>query len=103
VADAFEVKVEYPEILEYTRQMVRGQFGMYGGDSGMDETIDKIATGYLADRERDNYSSMFNQVFDNKILGVIRGQVATDEKIIEVSEFEKMARAGNKESVEEEA
>lgn len=103
VADAFEVKVEYPEILEYTRNMVRGQFGMYGGDSSMDETIDKIAAGYLADRERDNYSSMFNQVFDNKILGLIRGQVATDEKTIEVSEFEKMARAGNEDSVEEEA
>jgi trigger factor len=103
VADTFGVKVEYPEILDYTRQMVRGQFGMYGNDNSMDEMIDRVATGYLADRERDNYSSIFNQVFDNKVLDVIRGQVATDEKEIEVSEFEKIAKAGNAVSEEEEA
>lgn len=103
VADTFGVKVEYPEILDYTRHMVRGQFGMYGGDNSMDEMIDRVATGYLADRERDNYSSMYNQVFDNKVLDVIRGQVATDEKEIEVSEFEKIARAGNPATEEEEA
>lgn len=103
VADTFGVKVEYPEILDYTRQMVRGQFGMYGGDNSMDEMIDRVATGYLADRERDNYSSMYNQVFDNKVLDVIRGQVATDEKEIEVSEFEKIARAGNPATEGEEA
>ncbi|TDB59818.1 trigger factor [Arundinibacter roseus] len=100
VADIFGVKVEYPEILEYTRQMVRGQFGMYGGDPSMDETIDRIAAGYLADRERDNYSSMFNQVFDNKVLDVIRGQVATDEKDISVADFEKLAKNGAAEEAE---
>jgi trigger factor len=29
IADKFEVKVDYPEVIEKTKDMVRGQFGMY--------------------------------------------------------------------------
>ncbi|MCF0071817.1 trigger factor [Dyadobacter sp. CY261] len=92
IADKEEVKVEYPEILAFTREMVKGQFGIYGDDDSMRETIDRVAQGYLADKERDNYTSVFNQVFDNKVLEVIRGQVSTDEQTVEVSEFEKLAK-----------
>lgn len=92
IADKESVKVEYPEILDFTREMVKGQFGIYGDDDNMKETIDRVAQGYLADKERDNYTNIFNQVFDNKILDVIRSQVATDEQTIEISEFEKLAK-----------
>ena len=92
IADLESVKVEYPEILEFTRNMVKGQFGIYGDDDNMKETIDRVAQGYLADKERDNYTSIFNQVFDNKVLDVIRNQVPTDEQTIEVSEFEVLAK-----------
>lgn len=92
IADKENVKVEYPEILAFTREMVKGQFGIYGDDESMKETIDRVAQGYLADKERDNYTSVFNQVFDNKILEIIRSQVNTDEQTVEVSEFEKLAK-----------
>jgi trigger factor len=92
IADKESVKVEYPEILAFTREMVKGQFGIYGDDESMKETIDRVAQGYLADKERDNYTSIFNQVFDNKVLEIIRSQVTTDEQTIEVSEFEKLAK-----------
>ncbi|HEV7348527.1 trigger factor [Telluribacter sp.] len=97
IAEKHDVKVEYPELLEYTRNMVRGQFGMYGEDDSMKDTIDRIAAGYLADKERDNYSNVFNQVFDSKVLDVIRDQIATDEQTVEVSEFERIARGEDKE------
>jgi trigger factor len=93
IADKESVKVEYPEILAFTREMVKGQFGIYGDDESMKETIDRVAQGYLTDKERDNYTSIFNQVFDNKILEIIRNQVTTDEQTIEVSEFEKLAKS----------
>jgi trigger factor len=99
IADTEAVKVEYPEILEFTRQMVKGQFGIYGDDESMKETIDRVAQGYLADKERDNYTSIFNQVFDNKVLDIIRSQVSTDEQTIEVSEFEKLAKGEAQEEV----
>ena len=93
VAETAELKVEYPEIMEYTKQMMRGQFGMFGGDDSMDEIIERVAAGYLADREKDNFSKMHNQVFDLKVLDVIREQIATDEKSIDVAEFEKIVKA----------
>ncbi|REA62480.1 trigger factor [Dyadobacter luteus] len=99
IADTAEVKVEYPEILEFTREMVKGQFGIYGDDENMKETIDRVAQGYLADKERDNYTGIFNQVFDNKVLDIIRSQVTTDEKTIEVSEFEALAKGETAEEV----
>jgi trigger factor len=92
IADSEGIKVEYPEILEFTRNMVKGQFGIYGDDENMKETIDRVAQGYLADKERDNYTNIFNQVFDDKVLGAIRSQVATDEQTVEVSEFEALAK-----------
>lgn len=97
IADREAVKVEYPELLDFTREMVKGQFGIYGDDENMKETIDRVAQGYLADKERDNYTNIFNQVFDNKVLDIIRSQVTTDEQTIEVSEFETLAKGEVKE------
>ena len=98
IADTENVKVEYPEILAFTREMVKGQFGIYGDDDSMKETIDRVAQGYLADKERDNYTSIYNQVFDDKILGIIRGNISTDEQTIEVGEFEAIAKGEAKEA-----
>ncbi len=93
IAEQTDIKVEYPEIMEYTKNMMRGQFGMYGNDDSMDEVIERVAAGYLADREKDNYSNIFNQVFDLKVLDAIRNEVATEERSIDVEEFEKILKA----------
>ena len=109
IAEQTDLKVEYPELLDYTKNMMRGQFGMYGNDDSMDEVIERVATSYLADREKDNYSTIFNQVFDLKVLDLIRDEVATEERTIDVEEFEKIIKATNdsdaavEEGVEEEA
>ncbi len=92
VAEVSNIKVEYPEILEFSKNMVRSQFGIYGDDDNMSETIDRVAQGYLADKERDNYTNVFNQVFDEKVYGAIRSEINTDEQTIEVSDFEIIAK-----------
>ena len=81
IADKESVKVEYPEILAFTREMVKGQFGIYGDDESMKETIDRVAQGYLADKERDNYTSIFNQVFDNKVLKLFAARLLPTSKL----------------------
>ncbi len=88
---------------------MRGQFGMYGADDSMDEIIERVASGYLADREKDNYTTIFNQVFDLKVMDVVRNEVATEERTVDAEEFEKIIKATNEsdaaveESTEEEA
>ena len=106
IAEQADIKVEYPELLAYTKNMMRGQFGMYGNDDSMDEVIERVAVGYLTDREKDNYSQIFNQVFDLKVLDLIRHEIATEERTVDVDEFEKIVNAGNEaepEQVGEEA
>ncbi len=92
VAESHDLKVEPGELLEYTRNMVKAQFGLNGDEEAMRETVDKIAQGYLMDKERDNYTQVFQQVFDNKVYELIRGAVSKEDKTIEVSEFEKLAK-----------
>ena len=96
IATQTEIKVEYPEVLEYTKNMIRGQFGMMGGAAGagndMDEMINKIAEGYLTDKNKqDNFMKSFNEVYANKVSDVILENIKTESKTIEVEEFKQIA------------
>lgn len=95
IADKFEVKVDYPEVVEKTKDMVRGQFGMYGpGDAQMEEMIERIANGYLTDKsKKDNFMNMFNQVYADKVAAVIVEKVKVEKKAIDVEEFKTIAGA----------
>lgn len=95
IAEQTGLKVDYPEMLAYTKNMMRGQFGMFGTDDSMDEVIERVAAGYLADREKDNYTTIFNQVFDLKVMDIVRDEVATEERTIDVKEFEEIIKATN--------
>ena len=65
IATKNDIKVEYEEVLAKTKEMIRGQFGMMGGGAAgneMDEMIDRIATGYLTDKNKqDNFRKMFDE------------------------------------------
>ena len=95
IADKFEVKVDYPEVIEKTKDMIRGQFGMYGpGDAQMEEMIERIANGYLTDKsKKDNFMNMFNQVYADKVAAVIVEKVKVEKKAIDVEEFKTIAGA----------
>lgn len=93
IAESHEVKVEAADLLEESRNIIKAQFGIYGEEESMKETIDKIAQQYLTDKERDNYRKVFQQVFDNKVYELLRGNVAPEEKTVSVSEFEQIVRA----------
>ena len=97
VAETHDLKVEPSELLDFTRDMVRNQFGLYGDEENMGETIDKIAQGYLMDKERDNYSRVFQQVFDNKVYELIKAGVTPTEETITVADYEKMMKGEEQE------
>lgn len=93
VAEAHEVKIEPADLLEEARNIIKAQFGIYGEEESMKETIDKIAQQYLVDKERDNYRKVFQTVFDNKVYDLVRANVTPEEKTVGVSEFEEIVRA----------
>ena len=90
IADKADIKVEYEEVLDATRQMVREQFGFAGGENEeMNQTIDRIARNYLMDEKNNgqNYTSTFNRVFDDKVIGYAKTQLTTVSQDITVDEF----------------
>ncbi|MCU0466973.1 MAG: trigger factor [Arcicella sp.] len=93
IANKNEIKVEYPEVLERTKEMIRGQFGIMGGaDDSMNEMIDRIAQGYLTDKNKqDNFMKMFNEVYAAKISDVIVANMKIESKTIDVEEFKQIA------------
>ncbi|MFD1819392.1 trigger factor [Pseudarcicella hirudinis] len=97
IADKHEVKVDYPEVVEKAKDMVRSQFGFQGGaemENGMEEMIEKIATGYLTDKSKsDNFMNMFNQVYADKISNVILENIKADTKVVDVEEFKSVIGA----------
>ncbi|QJD80416.1 trigger factor [Spirosoma rhododendri] len=90
IADKADIKVDQEEVLEATRQMVREQFGFAGSENEeMNQTIDRIARNYLTDEKNNgqNYTSTFNRVFDDKVLGYAKEQMTIASQDTTVDEF----------------
>ncbi|GAA4403430.1 trigger factor [Nibrella viscosa] len=97
IAEQADIKVEFEEVMGVTRQMVREQFGFYGDDSQMNETIDRIARNYLMDDKSNgqNYTNMFNRVYDDKVIEYAKTQVELQPQTVTLDEFKELVAANN--------
>ncbi|TAE30831.1 MAG: trigger factor [Cytophagales bacterium] len=96
IAEQGDIKVEFEELMESARQMVREQFGFGSSDDEeMNKTIDKIARNYLMDEKNNgqNYTSMFNRVFDDKVIEFAKTKVTVEPKPASFDEFKAVAEA----------
>lgn len=96
IASQFEVKVEYAEVVEKAKDMVRQQFGGYlpADQPGMEEMVEKIAMNYLTDKSKsDNFMNLYNQAFNDKVAAVIVEKVPTKSSKIDVDKFKELAAA----------
>ncbi|MBC7891713.1 MAG: hypothetical protein H7Y12_05820 [Sphingobacteriaceae bacterium] len=98
VAEDADVKVEYAEVLERTRDMVRGQFGFAGnegGDDSMKDVIDRVAVGYLNDKTKpENFTNQFNRVYTDNVMDVIREKAPVVTQAIDAESFKAKAEQG---------
>ncbi len=94
VAEDADVKVDYAEVLDRTKDMVRAQFGMPAGaaDDSMRDVIDRVAVNYLNDKQRtDNFTNMFNRVYTDKVMDVIRQKAPVVTQPIDADSFKAKA------------
>jgi trigger factor len=92
----FDIKVEYTEVLEKAKDMVRQQFGGYlsSDQPGIEEMIEKIANGYLTDRSKgDNFSNLYNQAMADKVANVLVENIPNKTSKIDVDKFKEIAAA----------
>ncbi|MHA8051304.1 trigger factor [Aquirufa sp. ROCK-SH2] len=96
IAEKFDVKVDYAEVVEKAKDMVRQQFGGYlsADQPGIDEMIEKIAMGYLSDKSKsDNFMNLYNQAFADKVSTVLVENVPHKVSKIDVDKFKEIAAA----------
>jgi trigger factor len=96
IAEKFEVKVDYPEVVEKAKDMVRQQFGGYlsSDQPGIEEMIEKIAMGYLSDKSKgDNFMNLYNQAFSDKVATAIVENIPNKVSKIDVEKFKAIAAA----------
>jgi trigger factor len=90
IAEKADLKVGDEDVLKATREMVQNQFGYMGGDNEeMNQTIDRIARNYLMDEKNNgqNYTSIFNQVFDDKVIEYAKSQLTIATQDVTVDDF----------------
>ena len=95
IADQANVKVDSEEVIARAEAMVREQFGFYGNEMGeqMNDTIRKIAMNYLQSEKENNYSKMFNLVFDDRVFEALKEQVSLEPKTIDVEQFKEIVNS----------
>ena len=96
IAEKFDVKVDYPEVVEKAKDMVRQQFGGYlsSDQPGIEEMIEKIAMGYLSDKSKgDNFMNLYNQAFSYKVSKSIVENIPNNKTKIDVDKFKEIAAA----------
>lgn len=95
MAEQVDIKVESEEVIARAEDMVREQFGFYGNEMGeqMNDTIRKIAMNYLTSEKENNYSKMFNLVFDDKVFATLKTQLPLEVKTIDVEQFQEIVKS----------
>jgi len=95
VSEQTDIKVETEEVVVRAENMVREQFGFYGNEMGeeMNDTIRKIAMNYLQSEKENNYSKMFNLIFDDKVFDALKSRVVLEPKTIDVEQFKEIVNS----------
>ncbi|MFV0521842.1 MAG: trigger factor [Mangrovibacterium sp.] len=88
VAKDNEVKLEQEDVTAIAKKTAAMQFAQYGMGSAPDDLLENYAQQMLQDEK--NRSRMMNQAFEEKVLAVIKGKVAIDEKMVSEEEFAKL-------------
>ena len=90
-----DINVDGEEVLEASRQMVREQFGFTDtSNEEMNKTIDEISRNYLFDKKSngDNYRTLYNRLFDDKVVGFARSKMDVTHQAVSVEEFKAVAQ-----------
>ncbi len=91
IFDDSEVKVEYQDIVEYTKKMFQAQFGGMEMNEEMSKNLDVMANNYLQQNNGENYMNVHNQLRTEKIMDILKQKVEISVKKVTREEFNKKA------------
>ena len=91
IAKDQDMKVEYQDVVNEAKNMIRLQFagsGMVGEQ--FESSLDGFAANYLQGENGENYRKVHNQVESQKVFEFIKENATINEKTVGVEEFRKL-------------
>lgn len=91
IAEENDIKVEHEDVMDKTKTLIRQQFGFPEGDEAMEGTVNSFADNFLKAEKGKNYMNIFNQVFADKVIELVKNKITIEKKPVDVEEFKKVA------------
>lgn len=88
IAKDNEVKIEYPDVVEYAKKVARAQFAQYGMVGLGDEIIQNYVNDML--KKEETMRNFIDRAAEEKVLAIIREKVKLDKKSISIEDFNKL-------------
>ena len=93
ISDENEIKIEYADVIEYTKKMFQAQFGGMEMNEEMSQNMEVMANNYLQQNNGEQYMNVHNQLRTEKIMDILKQKVQISVKKVTREDFEK--KAGN--------
>jgi trigger factor len=88
IAENYDLKVEFADVEEATRNIIKEQLAMYGQSNIPDEDLERIVQGSLQNQQE--FQRLADQVFANKMMETFKSNVKLNEKSVTFDEFVKL-------------
>lgn len=83
------IEVSWDEVVEHTQNLLREQFGKMGNNEVDEETLKETTNRVLTNKEETQ--RIYENLFQQKIIGFMKSEIAINEKEISYDEFLKKA------------
>jgi trigger factor len=84
------IEAEHVDVIEKTKEMIRGQFASSGIGASMESSMDMFVDNYLKGNEGQNYMQMLTSVQNEKVLDFVREKGNLKEEFIKIDKFKEL-------------
>lgn len=84
------VNIQYPDLIEFTRNQMKQQFAMYGYTDIPDSELDKYVANAMKNEEHVRQSS--GSLIQQELFKIFDTQVKKNEKVVSIEEFDKILK-----------
>lgn len=84
------VNIQYPDLIEFTRNQMKQQFAMYGYTDVPDSELDKYVANAMKNEEHVRQSS--GSLIQQKLFNIFDSQIKKKEKVVSIEEFDKVLK-----------
>ncbi len=92
IAADHDIKIEYQEVLEKTKNLYKAQFGNIDFSGELEKNLEVMANNYLQENNGENYVQIYNQLRTEKIMDIIKQNANITVKEVTRDEFSKKAK-----------